>query len=99
MKKIYEKPFLYAETFELTEHVAGDCGPQPSQITVTYGRGTETCKYQDGNLVLQLDNIVCHNDLYIEAIDGDFANYMARLLSGGYDCYNAFTTGLGAFSS
>ncbi len=25
MKKIYEKPMLYAESYELVEHVAGNC--------------------------------------------------------------------------
>lgn len=25
MKKIYEKPMLYAESYELVEHVAGSC--------------------------------------------------------------------------
>ena len=35
MKKIYEKPMLYAESYELVEHVAGGCGVDEMSTATT----------------------------------------------------------------
>ncbi len=48
MKKIYEKPMLYAESYELVEHVAGNCALD-GMNTPTH-RDVDTCGFRiNGN--------------------------------------------------
>ena len=46
MKKVYEKPMLYAESYELAEHVAGGCAlDDMNQPTL---RSLESCGFVEG---------------------------------------------------
>ena len=45
MKKIYEKPRLYAETFQMAEHIATGCG-QVSGVSPTYGGFGDGCGFR-----------------------------------------------------
>ncbi|MBR0066603.1 MAG: hypothetical protein IJQ00_03320, partial [Kiritimatiellae bacterium] len=44
MKKAYEKPILYAESFELMEHVAGDCAVNDG-FAGAHWRDPGSCRY------------------------------------------------------
>ncbi len=44
MKKIYEKPMLYAESYELVEHVAGGC-TLDGMSTATH-RNADSCGFR-----------------------------------------------------
>lgn len=48
MKKIYEKPMLYAESYELVEHVAGGCGVD--EMSTATLRSADQCGFKiNGN--------------------------------------------------
>lgn len=51
MKKVYTKPLVYAETFELLEHVAGDCLVNDGFAGALH-RSSTTCGYRDKNVTL-----------------------------------------------
>lgn len=47
MKKVYEKPMLYAESYELAEHIAGGCALDDMN-TPTH-RSLESCGFRISN--------------------------------------------------
>ena len=51
MKKTYQRPLLFAETFELREHIAGDCNVNDGFVGASAGSDT-TCTYSDKNMTL-----------------------------------------------
>ena len=50
MKKPYQKPRVYAESFELLEHIAS-CKANQDITSVTYRDG-KACSYTDANVTL-----------------------------------------------
>ena len=96
MKTPYTKPMLYAETFELVEHIAGCVISEHAEIG--YKSESQDCYYRDKNLVLHWNETACANELFVPGVDGSFSDFTNKLENGGYDCYNAFASG-GAFSS
>lgn len=91
MKKTYQKPNLYAETFELCEHIA-DCTVLQSVTTATY-RTRESCSYSDANISLFNPDVNgCVND-YKENMFDDFDDFLASLEVDRGGCYNAFSDG------
>lgn len=91
MKKTYSKPLLYAERFELVEHIAS-CAVATGVTTVTY-RDRNSCSYQDGDIVLfnEAGENNCQNNYapYLSGPD-EFLDTMKGKDSG---CYNAFSNG------
>lgn len=53
MKKPYVKPMLFAESFELVEHIAGDCRVNDNFEGAKFHNSGE-CRYDDGNISLFL---------------------------------------------
>ena len=92
MKRTYTKPTLYAESFELSEHIAS-CKANQDITTVTYRDGN-SCTYTDANLTLfYTDNSACLNQYFnLEDYDS-FDDYLASFAVGRGGCYNAFTDG------
>lgn len=91
MKKTYSKPLLYAERFELVEHIAS-CAVAAGVTAATY-RDRYSCSYQDGDVVLfnQAGVNNCQNNYapYLSGPD-DFLKSLTEENSG---CYNAFSNG------
>ena len=91
MKKPYEKPRLYAESFALTEHIAA-CAPNPDGAYASFKDGN-TCTYTDANLVVFLDaGIGCDMGLFDDPNNPNLDDI-------GMMCYNAFSTADMLFSS
>ena len=92
MKKPYQKPRVYAESFELLEHIAS-CKANQDITSVTYRDG-HACTYTDADLTLFYeDNKSCKNDYFnLEDYD-NFDDYLASFAVGRGGCYNAFTDG------
>lgn len=95
MKKAYTKPALYAETFELSEHISS-CKANQDITTVTYRDGY-ACTYTDANITLFYpENSGCTNGYYDPNDDSmydDFDDYLASFGVGRGGCYNAFSDG------
>ncbi len=95
MKKAYKKPRLFAETFELLEHIAS-CKANQDITSVTYRDG-HACTYTDANLTLFYPaNTGCTNGYYDPDDDSMYDSFDDYLASFGVDrggCYNAFTDG------
>ena len=88
MKKAYQKPVLFAETFTLSDHIASNCRiDKENHIQADY-LNKESCKFYDGSNVLYMSNAI---GAICEGMDmGMFSNvddYLASL-----ECYNGFTT-------
>ena len=85
------KPMLYAESFELAEHISS-CAVGAGVTTVTY-RDRNSCSYQDGDIVLFNAAGVngCQNN-YAPFITSpeEFLSSLEQEHSG---CYNAFSNG------
>ena len=88
MKKTYSKPFLYAESYALVEHISQSCG-----MVTNFGN---TCPVGDGGLVFfQSLDMGCNED-GISAIE--FAGYDPKTISMedliqkiNPTCYNSFS--------
>ena len=92
MKKTYTKPMLYAERFELVEHIAS-CNANKSVTTVNY-RDRYTCSYHDGDVTLFNEGVKDCNSSYDTESFVSFDEYISSFSNGGYGgCYNAFTDG------
>lgn len=93
MKKPYTKPMLYAETFELMEHIAACSLDDNVHIHVTARENGPECSYTDNGLTLyQSDRAACLTT-YDEGMDGTYADYLESLMKpGGVTCYNAFAS-------
>ena len=95
MKKTYSKPVLYAERFELLEHISS-CKVGGNSVSVTYRDGN-SCTYTDANLTLfYSSNKGCTNGYYDPNDDSMYDSFDDYLASFGVDrggCYNAFSDG------
>ena len=91
MKKQYQKPRLFAESFELLEHIAS-CAVGDGITDATY-RDRSSCSYTDGDVTLFNSTGVngCANNYapFFQSVD-DFIASMEGEDSG---CYNAFSNG------
>lgn len=89
MKKAYEKPMLYAESYELMEHVAGGCALDGMNMPTH--RDTTKCGFRvnGGNAIAYQTANVCigwWNDDFDEPFDDIF-------------CYNTFLDTSAMFAS
>lgn len=95
MKKPYQKPRVYVETFELLEHIAS-CKANQDITSVTYRDGN-ACTYTDANLTLFYpSNNGCTNGYYDPNDNSMYDDFDDYLDSFGVDrggCYNAFSDG------
>lgn len=94
MRKTYQKPHIYAESFDLVEHIAGPCGGTASaveyfQVNV---RDSEHCTfidlYDDPNIVLFTDSDSRCND-----------KWPADFQYSDIKCYNNMTANYKIFAS
>ena len=87
MKKEYRKPFLYAESYELAEHIAGDCAVN-DDFQGAQHRAPKDCAYVDSNLVLYLDPAKnCETFWFTNA---GLEPSVENLPLIGIKCYNSF---------
>lgn len=89
MKKEYKKPRLYAESFELVEHIAVGCKVDAELgVTANFSydnaRSNGSCYFEDGNIRLY--------------INGDYCTVLMED-AGDIFCYNSFTEEASMFSS
>ena len=67
MKKAYGKPMLFAESFELVEHIAGDFRVNDNFEGAKFHNSGE-CRYEDGNISLFLSaDHLCDSYLFNNA--------------------------------
>ena len=85
MKKSYQAPALFAETFVMCEHVAAGCKVQPGEADATYIT-PDSCAYIDRNIVIYTSGSeACKNmDLGLFATVEEFLETV--------QCYNMFST-------
>lgn len=89
MKKPYQTPRMYAESFELIEHIAS-CSANPDHTTVNY-QDKNTCSYQDADVNLFLQNTTKKCEVWDNPdpeMYTSFEEYLSTL-----SCYNAFSDG------
>ena len=93
MKRTYTKPTLYAEKFELMEHISS-CVADPAYTTVTY-RDRSSCSYRDGDITLFNNTGVngCLNNFDSFMFPGGVDEYLQSHQVEGGGCYNAFSNG------
>ena len=97
MRKEYSKPVVFAESFELTEHITGQCvdnGAQNQRHFSTRFKNAEDCAYKiyDGDTVIAtyfLDGSTICKDSPVPIYDG----------SDPIDCYQGPNGIFTAFSS
>ena len=90
MKKPYDKPRMYAETFQLLEHISS-CAVQTGTHPATYRDGT-SCSYSDGDITIFNNGVNgCENNYapFFTSVD----DFLASLEGEDAGCYNAFSNG------
>lgn len=97
MKKPYTKPMLYAETFELAEHIASICTLSGSSIQVTVRADNDDCSYTYSGIAIYRENAAC-KATYDEGMDGSWQNYFDTIMNS-LTCYNAFSAAATPFAS
>ena len=93
MRKRYTKPKLYAETFELLEHISS-CTANTNVTVVTY-RDMYSCSYNDANVTLFNETGVngCQNEYFDPSME-TWEEYLDSFKpENGGGCYNAFSDG------
>lgn len=85
MKRVYTKPELFCEEYELSVAIAGDCGDSWNKSMFTQ-TDRNTCGYQMGDKILFTYNSVCTKK---ELIDEE----------GGIYCYNTVADQIKVFAS
>ena len=92
MKKPYNKPRMYAETFELVEHIA-NCAVKSGSYPATY-RDRTSCSYTDGDVTLFNNTGVngCTNNI-APFFGGNVDAFLDSLNDEDAGCYNAFSNG------
>lgn len=101
MKKTYIKPRVYAESFELMEHVAGNCIVDDG-FAGAHHRNSSDCRYTDGNLALFYSSgNGCDMDLFSGFTSDEIASMVTRnsVTELGIECYNGFLTTSSLFAS
>lgn len=102
MRKAYQKPQLYAESFELMEHVAGPCNGLENNkgdgFRVTHRNGTDCGIVDAGLRLFQSGTNDCGNiDSTLEFYEVDTIDQLMSLVSA--KCYNAFLPDSNLFAS
>lgn len=87
MKRIYTKPELFCEEYELSVAIAGDCGDMWNKSNFTQAK-IDSCGYQMGDYIL-FSYSVTSTCTQKELIDDDNGNY----------CYNTVADQLKVFAS
>ena len=89
---MYKKPELYAEGFELSEHIAS-CTANTEVTTVTY-RDANSCSYSDMNVHLFNQGVNgCLNEYFDSSME-TWEEYLASFKpENGGGCYNSFADG------
>lgn len=90
MKKTYSKPKLYAESFELAEHIAS-CSVQQGVTAVSY-RDASSCSYAEGGLALFNVGVTGCPDSYDPESFDSLDEYL-DIMTDRSKCYNAFSNG------
>ena len=96
MKKTYQKPVLFAESFRLVDCIAANCGKgDASMSTVHPYQSATACTYTDDGLTIFTDSgIGCDMSWYDEEIyQGDLNAFISDMQNGSTNCYNAFSSG------
>lgn len=94
MKKEYTRPILYAETFELVEHIAScKTAQQDSSVAIDANyQNPNACHYIDNGFALFNSDVSgCPSDYDSESF-GSVQEYIDLMLTGA-QCYNAFIDG------
>lgn len=91
MKKSYQKPMLFAEDFQLYEHIsAGSCYVNKDvKVQAGYLNG-ESCLYWDDNIAIYTYPGNC-TDAMNEWLDTDLGMNGNNPETWGQACYNAFS--------
>ena len=88
MKKVYEKPMLYAESYELAEHIAGGCALD--DMNTRTPRSLESCGFRISNGTVAFQDqgncVGWWDDFWNKPIDDVF-------------CYNTFLDTEAMFAS
>lgn len=91
-KRIYRKPGLAIESFELVEHIAGNCnGVESDSLYKVTHRSVENCALS------KPDN----PSVYLFISEANNCNYIedAEWMNEPFDCYNAATANYAYFAS
>ena len=95
MKNVYVKPMLYAETFQLTEHMAAGCG-----YRTNFGNG---CPIDEGGVTFFVNADSCSDDAVIlwvgAGVDDESQRTIENLSLLNIKCYNGFLTTSSLFAS
>ena len=94
MKKPYTKPRVYAEAFELMEHVAGNCLVNDA-FSGAHHRNAGDCSYSDGNLYLFTSDANGCQTFLFAAVGGVPdpnipSDIVSKIEAIGMKCYNSF---------
>ncbi len=94
MKKTYVKPAVYAESFELVEHIAGDCVVNDG-FAGAHHRNASDCSYSDDKLTLFVSASGCMPSLFTGAgvslpDPNSASDIVAKIKAIGMECYNSF---------
>ena len=92
MKKSYQKPALFAESFELMEHISGACGEITGRASY---RDAGSCHYnvEDGKVLFVGGQNGCVDD----PGDGDLPD--DKYVGATYFCEYTFSEGFRLFAS
>ena len=90
MKKAYEKPALYAESFAMVEHVASGCGAVGGEhgVSVTYSSADSGCGIEvngSSTVIFVEGGRDCHD--WIDPFTGE------QIINEKMFCYNTFDVG------
>lgn len=102
MKNAYEKPQLFAESFELAEHVAGPCNGMENNVggsfNVTHRNGTD-CGIWDADMKLFVSksNDCGDTESMLEFYEVDTIEQLMSEVQS--KCYNAFIPSATLFAS
>jgi hypothetical protein len=97
MKKGYKKPLVYAESFELIDHIAGECQGLENYVTGDFNithRNSGECGIWDANIKLFQSGVADCNTKIFENFGMEptleNAKVIIGAMEGGTSCYNAF---------
>lgn len=95
MKKAYGKPIFFKESFQMMEHIAGDCIVNDG-FAGAHHRRHQDCSYTDDNLALFYSE---GNGCDMSLFPPDVAPGDGALEKIGVDCYNSFLMVSSLFAS
>lgn len=97
MRKAYVKPALFAETFQMVEHIAAGCDMEGSYFTANQNNGF-VCSVDDGSgLALFLDNNTACSGQAFDSNDENLDLLVGTITDG--ICYTIFKDDKTMFSS